>query len=138
MDKTAQLAALNQMSQGTLLEVLSIVFTDIGDDYLVATMPVTERTHQPHGIMHGGASVVLGESVASSLSNCVIDPAQYYAVGTHIQANHLRPITHGTVTCTARLRRKGRTLHYCEMEIHDEQNQLICVMSMHNMVIART
>ncbi|MDO5687160.1 MAG: PaaI family thioesterase [Neisseria sp.] len=137
-EKAALLARLNQRRANTLLETLDITITDIGADYLVATMPVTARVHQPHGILHGGANVALGESAASTLSNCVIDTERYYAVGTNIQATHLRPMQHGMVTCTARLRRQGRTMHYCEMEVRDEQNRLICAMSMSNMVLART
>ncbi len=135
--KQADLARLNQWGKNTLLETLSIEFIDVGADFLVATMPVGSVVHQPHGILHGGASVALGESVASSLSNYVIDQQRYYAVGVNIQANHLRPLHQGVVTCKAVLKRQGRSMHYSEMEVCDEAGRLICAMSMNNMVVAR-
>lgn len=129
------LAQLNQWGKNTLLETLRIAFVDVGEDCLSATMPVGPQVHQPHGILHGGASVALGESVASALSNYVIDREKYYAVGVNIQANHLRPLRAGTVICQAVIKRKGPRMHYCEMTIHDEQQRLICAMSMNNIVL---
>lgn len=140
MSQTAQqeiLARLNAWGKNTLLETLSITFIEVGDDYLVATMPVGPVVHQPMGILHGGASVALGESVASTLSNYVIDQTSHYAVGTNIQANHLRPLQQGMVTCRAQIKRQGRTMHYTEMSVTDDQGRLICAMSMNNQVVAR-
>ncbi|WP_051940408.1 PaaI family thioesterase [Stenoxybacter acetivorans] len=134
-DKQAELDALNIRAKNTLMAVLSIEFIDIGEDYLVAKMPVNAIVHQPIGILHGGASAVLGESVASSLSNWVVKPLGKIAVGVNIQANHLRSIRSGEVTCKAVLKRKGRTMHYTEMEVRDENQRLICAMSMNNMVL---
>ena len=85
--------------------------------------------------MHGGVSVVLGETAGSCLSNLLLGEGQH-AVGCDITAHHLRPVRTGTVYCTARLRRKGRTMHYSEMEVSDEQGRLVCAMSMSNMVVA--
>ena len=137
-EKSAVLARLNAWGKNTLLETLSIEFVNVGADFLTATMPVGPVVHQPHGILHGGASVALGESVASTLSNYVIDTQSHYAVGVNIQANHLRPLHQGVVRCTAVIKRRGRTMHYSEMTVVDEEDRLICAMSMNNMVVAHS
>ncbi len=133
--KEQQLAALNEWSRNTMMETLQIVFTDMGDDYLTATMPVDSKVHQPLGMLHGGASAALAESLGSCLSNIVIDRTKYAAVGTNLTCNHLKSKREGIVTGTARLLRKGKSLHYTEIEIRDEKNALICHATMSNMVI---
>ncbi len=119
--------ALNALSRNTLLEQLEIRFTEVGDDYLVATMPVDARTHQPFGLLHGGASAVLSESLGSSGANCCLDMAREYAVGLEINANHVRAVRHGLVTGTARPVHIGRRTQVWETRIEDEAGRLVCV-----------
>ena len=97
LDKEAILKSFNKMCKNTLMETLAIRFTDIGDDYLVATMPVNSKVHQPYGILHGGASVALAESVGSSASAYFVDTNKYLVKGIEISANHLKSVKEGVV-----------------------------------------
>lgn len=106
---------------------LGIEFTEIGDDFLVATMPVDERTIQPAGILHGGASVVLAESLGSVGSTLIVDPEKYYCVGQSINANHIRPGIKGKVTGTAKPIHIGKTSHIWSIEINNDEGKLVCV-----------
>ena len=136
MTKEEKLKAINDMNKNTLMETLGIVFTDIGEDFLEGTMPVTSRIHQPLGMLHGGASIAFAESLGSCLSNIVLLGTGSAAVGTNINSNHLKSKREGIVTGRARLTRKGKTLHFLEIEIRDEEHHLICHSTMSNMVIA--
>ena len=120
-----------------MLEFLGIQFTDVGDDYLTATMPVTERTKQPIGILHGGANVVLAETVASTAANAVIDLAHFYCVGLEINANHLRSIKEGLVTATTTPIHLGRTTQVWQINIFNEEGKQTCVSRMTAAVITR-
>lgn len=135
MTKEEKLAELNKWCKNTLVETLNIEFTDLGDDFLTATMPINSRVHQPLGMLHGGASIALAESLGSSLSNISVDRSQYAAVGTSINSNHLKAKRDGVLTGTAKMIRKGKTLHYLEIEIKDETGDLVCHSTMSNMVI---
>lgn len=128
---------LNKLSKNTLLEQLEIVFTEVGDDYLVATMPVDHRTHQPFGLLHGGASAVLAESLGSSAANCCLDMAAEYAVGLEINANHLRSVRSGKVTGTTRALHVGRRTQVWETRIVDEAGRLACVSRLTMAVVPR-
>ena len=119
------------------METVGIVFTEIGDDFLVGTMPVSSRVHQPLGMLHGGASIAFAESLGSCLSNILVAEDGKAAVGTSINSNHLKSKTEGVVTGTAKIIRKGQTLHFLEIEIRDENGSLICHCTMSNMVINR-
>ena len=132
-----KLALLNQWNKNTLMETLEIVFTELGDDYLVGTMPVNSRVHQPIGMLHGGANIAFAESLGSCLSNVLVIPDGKAAVGTSINSNHLKSKTDGIVTGTAKIIRKGQTLHFLEIEITDENGSLLCHCTMTNMVINR-
>jgi len=132
-----KLALLNQWNKNTLMETLEIVFTELGDDYLVGTMPVNSRVHQPLGLLHGGANIAFAESLGSCLSNVLVIPDGKAAVGTSINSNHLKSKTDGIVTGTAKIIRKGQTLHFLEIEITDENGSLLCHCTMTNMVINR-
>ena len=132
-----KLALLNQWNKNTLMETLEIVFTELGDDYLVGTMPVNSRVHQPLGMLHGGANIAFAESLGSCLSNVLVIPDGKAAVGTSINSNHLKSKTDGIVTGTAKIIRKGQTLHFLEIEIIDENGSLLCHCTMTNMVINR-
>ena len=118
---------LNRLSRGTLIEHLGIVFTAAGDDWLQATMPVDERTRQPYGLLHGGASVVLAETLGSSAGNLCVDTASQVCVGLEINANHLRAARSGVVTGTARALHVGRTTQVWEIRIENEAGNPVCI-----------
>ena len=120
------LATLNALSKGTAIEALGIVFTAVGDDYLVATMPVDARTRQPYGLLHGGASVVLAETLGSSAGNLCVDEGQV-CVGLEINANHLRAVREGHVSGTARPLHVGRSTQVWEIRIEAARGRLACV-----------
>ncbi len=118
---------LNRLSRGTLIDHLGIVFTGAGEDWLQATMPVDERTRQPYGLLHGGASVVLAETLGSSAGNLCVDTASQVCVGLEINANHLRAVREGTVTGTARAVHVGRTTQVWDIRIEDARGRPVCV-----------
>lgn len=130
---------INNWGEETFAKTLDIQFTDIDleNETLTATMPVTPKIHQPFGIMHGGASCVLAETMGSSLSNIFIDGSKYFGVGTNINSNHLRSKKDGIVTAVARFIRKGKTMHVSEIEIRDEKSQLINHTTMTNNIITK-
>lgn len=140
-DKTKEeiLEFINCWGGETFAKTLEIRFTDIDveNETLTATMPVLPRIHQPFGIMHGGASCVLAETMGSSLSNIFIDGEKYFGVGTNINTNHLRSKKDGTVTAVARFIRKGKTMHVSEIEIRDEKDTLISHTTMTNTIIRK-
>ena len=118
---------INAWRAGTLLEHLSIVFTDIAPDSLTATMPVDRRTLQPLGTLHGGASCVLAETLGSVAANCCIDLEQKMCVGLDINVNHIRAVRSGLVTGIAKPLHIGRSTQVWEIRIVNEENQLVAV-----------
>ena len=131
------LGALNARTAGNAVGHLGIVFTELGEDFLRGTMPVDQRTLQPYGLLHGGASVLLAETLGSMAANlCVEDPAGGQAVGLEINANHLRAVTEGTVTGTARPLHVGRSTQVWEIRIEDERGRLACISRLTLAVIA--
>ncbi|STX28600.1 esterase [Legionella beliardensis] len=129
--------ALKKRNQNTLADFLGIEFTEIGEDYLTATMPATERTKQPLGIIHGGANVVLAETLASVAANSVIDLSKSYCVGLEINANHIRPVSQGLVTGTTRPIHIGRTTHVWQIDIYNAEGKQSCVSRMTASVVTR-
>ncbi len=117
----------NHLSSTGLIGRLGIEFVEVGTDELTARMPVDARTHQPTGILHGGASVVLAETLASWAATFVVDPDRASCVGMEINANHLRPVRSGWVTGVARPVALGRTSHVWQIDITDDEDRLICV-----------
>lgn len=117
----------DEMRQGTLLETLDIRITALGDDYIQGDMPVDHRTTQPYGILHGGASVSLAESLGSIGAHLTVDPEKFFCVGMEINANHLRPVTKGRVVGTARPIHRGKSTQVWSIEIKDEEGNLICI-----------
>jgi 1,4-dihydroxy-2-naphthoyl-CoA hydrolase len=111
----------------TLAETIGIRVTEIGPDFLRATMPVSPRTHQPMGVLHGGASVALAETVGSVAATLCVDREKHVCLGQEINANHLRPISSGIVTATARPFHIGKRSHVWHIEIRDEADRLVCV-----------
>lgn len=118
---------LNIMSKNTMLQQIDIKFTDIGENYISAVMPVDHRTHQQMGLLHGGASVALAETLGSVASHLIIDISKYYCVGLEINANHIRPKTEGVVTGTVKPIHLGSKTHIWEIKIEDERSKLICI-----------
>jgi len=119
---------LNRQGVNSAIGRLGIQITELGEDFLRGTMPVDERTKQPFGLLHGGASVLLAETLASWAANlCLEDPVKQQAVGLEINANHLRAVAGGEVTGTARPVHVGRGTQVWDVRIEDEQGRLVCV-----------
>jgi 1,4-dihydroxy-2-naphthoyl-CoA hydrolase len=118
---------LQEHSRATLADTIGIRVTEIGPDFLRATMPVTPKIHQPMGVLHGGASVALAETVGSLAATLCVDQKLYACLGQEINANHLRPVSSGIVTATARPYHVGKRSHVWHIEIRDEQEKLVCV-----------
>jgi len=122
---------LNNLTKGNMGETLSMVFTEIGPDFICASMPVDHRTKQPYGILHGGASVALAETIASVAANLALPPeANCYAVGLEINANHIKSVRSGLVTGTCRALQLGRKISVWEVRISNESGDLICISRM--------
>lgn len=113
------------ITTGNILDQLGIEFVEIGPDYVTLRMPVDERTHQVHGILHGGATCVLAETAGSFASLMTIDLSKYYAVGSQITANHLRPVSGGHVTATCTPVHIGRKKHVWDIPVHADNGKLI-------------
>ena len=128
---------LQEHSRNTLAETIGIRVTEVGPDFVRATMPVTPRTHQPMGVLHGGASVALAETVGSLAATLCVDQALYVCLGQEINANHLRPVSSGTVTATARPYHIGKRSHVWSIEIRDEEEKLVCVSRLTIAVVER-
>ena len=125
--KSITLEEINSLSVNTMAQVLDIQFTEIGDNYLKATMPVNSNTHQPYGLLHGGASAALAETIGSVASWLVINTEKQICVGIEINCNHLRGKKDGLVTATATALHTGASTHVWDIKINDEQGKLVCV-----------
>ncbi|MFK7749407.1 MAG: hotdog fold thioesterase [Kordia sp.] len=136
-NKEAILAQLNAIVPNTLLETLKISYTDVGDDFLTAKMPVNPSVHQPQGLLHGGATVALAETVGSTASHLFIDASKYKVKGLEISANHLKSKKEGEVFATARFIHKGRTTHLWEIRVVDEEGNLISLCKLTTIVLAK-
>ncbi len=131
------LSKINSINKNTLMETLSIQYTEIGDDYLVATMPVNEKVHQPMGLLHGGATVSLAESVGSMASHLFIDNNKFEARGIEIAANHVKSKREGVVTATAKIVHKGKMTHLWEIKVVDEEGRLISICKLTNIILPK-
>jgi 1,4-dihydroxy-2-naphthoyl-CoA hydrolase len=116
-----------ERGRGTVIEHLGIELLEAGDDFLSARMPVDARTRQPAGMLHGGASVTLAETLASWAATFCVDPSKHHCVGIEINANHVRPVAEGWVHAIARPVSLGRTLQVWEVRISNEQDKLVCI-----------
>lgn len=125
--KNITIEQLEQFDRNTMANHLGLKWIEIGNDFLKLAMPVNEKTKQPYGFVHGGASCVLAETIGSVASALVIDLEKYYCVGLEINANHLRSVSSGWVTATCRPLHIGRKTHVWDIKIHDENNKLYCV-----------
>jgi 1,4-dihydroxy-2-naphthoyl-CoA hydrolase len=137
--RAPDVAELQQTTKGTLLEHLGLMIEGIGDDWISLRMPVDHRTVQPYGILHGGASLALAESLGSLASVlCIEDPSTHTPVGVEINANHLRPVPDGQfVIGTLSPIRIGRRMHVWNIEIRDPQDRLVCVSRLTIMIVER-
>lgn len=126
-DASITVETLNKMSKGCMLEHLGIEFTEIGNDFIKAKMPVDHRTHQPYGLLHGGASVSLAETLGSVAAHHVVNDENFYTVGQEINANHLRSVRNGFIIGIARPIHIGKKSHVWGIEIFDEHERLICI-----------
>lgn len=134
--RQATVEALNATNPGTLNEALGIRFTEIGADYLRGTLPVDPRTRQPYGLLHGGASVALAESLGSVAGWLSLPADGGRTMGLEINANHVRAITEGVVTGTARPLHLGRSTQVWEVRIEDAQGRLACISRITLVVVA--
>jgi uncharacterized protein (TIGR00369 family) len=128
---------MNSLHEGTLVPHIGINFTDIGDDFVSATMPVDQRTRQPYGLLHGGASVVLAETIGSMGAGMCIDTKEYQCVGQEINANHVRAARSGLVTGTARPVHLGGRSHVWAIDIVNEAGKLVCTSRLTVAIIRR-
>lgn len=128
---------MNALSAGTLMEQLGIVYTEIGPDFLCGTMPVDHRTKQPAGLLHGGASAALAETLGSMGSMSAIDLEKQAIVGVEINANHIRKVTQGLVHGKATLIMKSRKLHIWEIRINNDADHLVCLSRLTIMVLEK-
>jgi 1,4-dihydroxy-2-naphthoyl-CoA hydrolase len=131
------LEELNAGRAGTILEHIGVEFTQIGDDFVRGTMPVDGRTRQPFGLLHGGASVALAETLGSTGASMCIDAERYQCVGQEINANHVRPARSGHVTGTARPVHLGGRTHVWSIEIANEAGKLVCISRLTMAVVRR-
>ncbi len=136
-DKNIIIAKCNELSKNTLMQTLEIEYIDAGEDFLVAKMPVTAKVHQPMGLLHGGASVALAESVGSAASLLFSNFNEREIRGIEISANHVKAKRDGVIYGTARIIHKGASLHLWEIKITDEKGDLISLCKLTNMVLPR-
>ena len=134
---TPTVEQLNALNAGTLGEATGMRFTQVGPDYLRMAMPVDRRTVQPAGLLHGGASAALAETIGSVASACVIDRDREAAVGIELNCSHLRGVREGEVHATCRPVRIGRTLHVWDVRIADDRGRAVCACRLTVSVIAR-
>ena len=124
---TPDLQALNDLRKNTINEALDVRFESFDDESITASMVVDARTHQPYGLLHGGASVVLAETLGSTASYLCIDTSQFYCVGLEVNANHLRGVRSGRVTAVARPIHLGRTTHVWDIRLSGDDGKPSCI-----------
>lgn len=137
INKTEALDSLNKMCSDTLMEHLGIVYTEVGDDYLLAEMEVSSIHWQPMGILHGGATLALCESAGSALSVIHTDLSRYDVKGMEINANHIRSIRKGKIIAKAKFIHRGKMTHLVEVNVLNEQKKLISVCRITNVIIKK-
>lgn len=126
-NKSLKLSDLGAIEPGTMAEFLGMEWTELGDDFIKIKMPVDQRTKQPYGLLHGGASCALAETIGSVASQLILDPNKFICVGLEINANHIRSARNGYVTGIAKPLHLGGTTHVWDIKIYDDGNQLICI-----------
>ena len=136
-EKSEILIAFNKRCKNTLMETLEIEYVDVGVDFLVAKMPVNSRVHQPYGLLHGGATAALAESVGSAASSFFVDNSKFIVKGIELSINHIKSVRDGVVIATARILHKGRTTHLWEIKVTNENNDLISISKLTNIVLEK-
>jgi 1,4-dihydroxy-2-naphthoyl-CoA hydrolase len=136
-DKEKILNYCNEVSKNTLMQTLNIEYIDAGEGFLVARMPVNPSVHQPAGLLHGGASVALAESVGSAASFLYVNTEVSEVRGIEISANHVKAKRNGVVTATARIVHQGKSIHLWELKITDENDNLISICKLTNMILPK-
>ncbi len=132
------LSVCNSICKGTLMETLEIDYIDVGENFLLARMPVSPKVHQPDGVLHGGASVALAESVGSAASYIFLDGKEFFVRGIEISANHVKSIREGYVYARASILHKGRTTQLWEIKITNEEGHLISNCKLTTIALPRT
>ncbi|WP_276392600.1 PaaI family thioesterase [Eudoraea chungangensis] len=132
------LKVCNAIRPNTLMETLSIEYVDVGENFLIARMPVNSKVHQPDGILHGGATVALAESVGSAASYVFLDAQKYAIRGIEISANHLKSVVDGFVYAKASLIHKGRTTQLWEIRVTNQENQLISICKLTTIALSKS
>lgn len=136
--KKISIEEINRLNQNTLMEVLGIECVEIGEDYVVSTMPVDHRTHQPMGLLHGGASAALIESIGSMGSTLLLDLEKEYPVGLEVNANHIGSVRSGAVRAVGKIVHAGRKTHLWQVDIYDQgTNKLVCTGRLTIMILQR-
>lgn len=136
--KYTSLEDVNKFNDNTLMRHLDMVITEIGDDYIIGEMPVDHRTHQPLGMLHGGASVALIESLGSIASSLIVDMDQEFPVGVEVNANHVGAARTGKVRGVAKLVHGGKRTHVWQVDVHtEESNRLICTGRLTVMIVKK-
>jgi 1,4-dihydroxy-2-naphthoyl-CoA hydrolase len=126
-DKNLTVEALNEYKSDTMASYLEMEWVEVGADYLRMRMPVSPKTKQPYGLLHGGASCALAETIGSMASFLCIDPAEHLCVGMEINANHIKSAREGFVTATCKPLHLGKTSHVWDIRIENDQNELVCI-----------
>lgn len=137
MNKDTDIAELNKLNRNTMMELLGIEYLEAAEGYVKARMPVDKRTHQPMGLLHGGASLALAETVGSFGSAIMVDLAKFDVRGSHMSGNHLRAVKEGWVFAEAHIIHKGRNTHLWNIDIKDEEGRLVSTCRLTNFVIPR-
>ena len=136
-EQAKTLQHINAYSKNTLMETLAIEYTNYGEDFLEAKMPVTPKVHQPDGVLHGGAMVALAESVGSAAAMLFLNTNDFYIRGIEIAANHVKSIREGFVFAKASILHKGRTTQLWDIKLRDEQENLISVVKLTTIAIPK-
>ncbi|MEQ8220461.1 MAG: PaaI family thioesterase [Arenibacter sp.] len=127
----------NESNKATLMETLNIEYIDVGENYLVAKMPVTSGVHQPDGVLHGGATVALAESVGSMASHIFLDTKEFFVRGLEIAANHVKSIREGDVYARAEVVHKGRTTQIWDIKVTDKDGNLISICKLTTITLSK-
>lgn len=137
LEKSEILKRFNERCKDTLMETLEIEYVDVGDDFVVAQMPVNSRVHQPYGILHGGATAALAESVGSLASSYFVDNDRFVIKGIELSVNHVKSVKEGMVTATATIVHKGRSTHLWEIKVVNTSGDLISIAKITNIVLEK-
>ena len=137
LEKSVVLSGFNKRCKNTLMETLDIEYIDVGENFLVAKMPVSTKVYQPYGLLHGGATAALAESVGSAASAFFVDNTKFIVKGIELSINHLKSVKEGVVIATARVIHKGRSTHLWEIKVVNESGDLISISKLTNMILEK-